>query len=152
MQQLEGRAPLPGPAGVALAVAVAVLLAACGGGDKAPSGRPETTRPGPTATERRAIHDALDRIGRACTAKAERAGRGRVVAPEVRRLLAFRDRYPTQRFALESEAETGTMLSVLLVARAELVGCYPAGAEAIDNVLPRQIRRALPPARGTPTR
>lgn len=127
-----------------------MLLAACGGGE-ASRGRPETTRPGPTTAERRAIHDGLDQIGRACAAKAARAGRARVASREVRRLLAFRRRYPTQRFTLESAGETGTMLSVLLVARAELAGCYPRGAEAIDRVLPRQVRRALPPARGTPT-
>lgn len=135
-------------AGVALAAA-AVFVSGCGGNDRPPSKRPAAAGPAPTAAERRAIHDGLERIGRACDGKAQRA---RIASSEVRRLLAFRRRYPTQRFALERGGESGTMLSVLLVARSELVGCYPAGANAIDRVLPPSVRRALPPARGTPNR
>lgn len=135
---------------VALA-AVAVFVAGCGGNNRPTGKRPAAAGPTPTAAERRAIHDGLERIGRACDAKAQRAQRARIASSEVRRLLAFRRRYPTQRFALERGGETGTMLSVLLVARSELVGCYPAGVYAIDRVLPPSVRRALPSARGTPT-
>lgn len=102
--------------------------------------------------ERREIHDKLERIGRLCSAKERRRDVERVTAMQVRRLVALRRRYPTQRFALDRGGETGTMLSVLLVARAELVGCAPGAAEAIDRVLPATVRRALPPARSEPGR
>lgn len=129
------------------AVLLAAGLAACGSGARGGSPAGRAAAPGPTASERQAIHAELERVTRACSAK----GRGRAggaTTKDVERLLAFRRRYPAQRFALEAGGETGTMLSVLLIARAALVRCSPAGVEAIDRVLPARIRNALPRARG----
>lgn len=121
---------------------LAVVIGACGGGqDRVPAA------PGPTAAERRAIHDGLDRIGRVCSRKGRR-GTGRVVSREVQGLIAFRRRYPTERFTLEKGGEAGTMFSVLLVARSALLGCSRAGVEAIDRFIPAEVRKALPQAKG----
>lgn len=125
--------------GVAAAAVVALVLAACGGGTPAR----RATSSGPSVAERRAVHDGLDRIGRACSRRSLAARRA--AAREVPRLLALARRYPRQRFTLEPGGESGTALGVLLVARAELLRCAPAAARAIDAALPPGVRRALPP-------
>lgn len=92
------------------------------------------------------IHGGLDTIARTCRQgrRGPRSGRAPAVAE---RLVALSRRYPRARFSIEPGGERGSMLSVLLVARAELVPCSAAGVAAIDRALPRRIRRALPPAR-----
>jgi hypothetical protein len=100
----------------------------------------------PAGTQRD-VHEVFHRLPRSC-------GRDRADEPMLERTTArfigLYRRYPADRFRLTVDDESGSMLSVLLVLRAELAACSPDDAATIDRVLPVQIRRGLPPLRPEP--
>jgi hypothetical protein len=137
----------PQLAAAAAVVVVAVLAAACGGADTAreapqpPSDRPATPVPRSAA---RYVHEEFHRLPRWCARG--RTDRRRLDNTTARFLDLYR-RYPAERFRMTIDDESGTMLSAILVLRAALYRCSPRHAALVDSVLPRRVRRALPPLR-----
>lgn len=94
------------------------------------------------AAEVQRVHAALHDIGRWCESRADlRAPRRLARAADV--ILIFARRYPKARFSIDDE--TGSTLSLLLVARYELRNCAPTDAARVDGVLPPKVRDGLAP-------
>ena len=93
----------------------------------------------------RYVHATFHRLDSICA-------RGRANEPALERVVArfvsLYRRYPSDRFRMKIDDETGSTLSTILVLRNELLWCSPRTAAPIDAVLPSRIRRALRPLRG----
>ncbi|MCP9490446.1 MAG: hypothetical protein MSC31_11310 [Solirubrobacteraceae bacterium MAG38_C4-C5] len=126
--------------------ATAGVIAACGGAsDAAPvTQQPPDRRAEMPAETQRDVHEVFHRLPQSC-------GRDRADKPTLKRTTArfieLYRRYPADRFRLTIDDESGSMLSALLVLRAEMAVCSPDDAASIDRVLPAQIRRGLPALR-----
>ena len=124
----------------------ALVVAGCGASTPAPPSSPET-EDRRIAMPRSAVddvHRTFHRLPRSCAPG--RADRRRLDTTTSRFLELYR-RFPSSRYELRIDDESGTMLSVLLVLRDELSRCSPRHAARIDPVLPASIRRALRPLR-----
>ncbi|MDP1846975.1 MAG: hypothetical protein Q8K79_04205 [Solirubrobacteraceae bacterium] len=60
--------------------------------------------------------------------------------------IALYRRFPSDRFRMTIDDESGSMLSAILVPRDELSRCSPRHAAKVDPVLPPTVRRALRPS------
>lgn len=98
---------------------------------------PEPTSRAPAAAVRR-MHGALHDLGTQCgpSARADLAA----VDRDVSTILDFARRYPEGRFAVDDE--TGSVLSLLLVARDAVRTCSPSAARRVDGALPLNLRDA----------
>lgn len=96
----------------------------------------------PPAAEVQQVHDALHDFASWCTAQIGARGR-RQLDRDVDVILAFARRNPDVRFPIDDE--TGSTLSLLLVARHALRTCHPAAAARVEQVLPRDVRSGLTP-------
>lgn len=96
----------------------------------------------PPAAEVQQVHDALHDFDTWCTAQIGARGR-RQLDGDVDVILAFARRNPDVRFPIDDE--TGSTLSLLLVARHALRTCHPAAAARVDQVLPQDVRGGLTP-------
>lgn len=92
----------------------------------------------PTAAEVRRIHAALHAVGATCA-------RGRLDARDRRRLVVaarlfarFAGTYP--RVAFRVDGEDAGAISLLLVAREAVRGCWPPAAAIVDRALPAKLR------------
>lgn len=119
---------------VALALVIAGLIAlgailAARGGESAAQ---------PTAAEVGEVHAILHRLDRTCA----RSGRSPQARKELDRnvgtILAFARAYPEARFTIDDES--GTALSLLLVAREATRPCAPAASRRLDSALPQRFR------------
>ena len=128
---------------------VAMAAAACGAGTSAEAPRPPAERRAALPPEvARYVHGTFHRFPRFCARG--RTDRGRLDEVTGRFVELYR-RYPSDRFEMTIDGESGTMLSAILVLRDELSRCSPGHAARIDPALPPRIRRALrplPAARG----
>lgn len=128
---------------------IAVVVAGCGAASSsvAPRSGPPDTRASIPAPVEAEIHASLHELPRLCNSR--KAG-GPALERSTAALIRYYRRYPSGRFALRIDGESGSMLSVLLVVRQRLAGCSPRLARTIDRVLPPDISRALrPPRRGS---
>jgi hypothetical protein len=103
-----------------------------------------STEPPPSAAsaaEIQRLHRALHDLGKQC-----QEPEGKRSQPSINRdvdiILAFAKRYPEGRFPIDDE--TGSALSLLLVARNELRPCAPAAAARVDSALPPEFREPTP--------
>ena len=135
-------------AACATVVTLGVALPGCGGGGEdaieAPPARADRRAQVPGAVERY-VHETFHRLDSVCS---RRRADEPVLDSAVERFVALYERYPADRFRMEIDDETGTMLSAILVLRDELSRCSPRTAAPIDAVLPPRVRRALRPLRG----
>lgn len=134
-----------------LAVLLAAVVAGCGGGSPAPdrtvNESPEARATVPAPVER-AVHAGLHALPRAY----RRGSSGRATLRRTTRsFIRYYRQYPSNRYGLRIDDESGTMLSALLVLRQELLGCDRALATEIEAVLPRDLQRGRP-RRGRPER
>lgn len=133
------------PRGIrAAALALATLVTGCG----ATAGAPERTAPPsdprvpvPIAVQRD-VHAMLHRLSRVC---GRRRADTEALERTTRAFTRYYRRYPSRRFRLQIDDESGTMLSAILVLRAALARCSPGRAREVDKLLPARIRRALRP-------
>ena len=93
------------------------------------------------------MHLALHDIGDKCAPEFDTGVRRRLSA-ETDVILDFARRYPVARFRIHDE--TGSALSLLLVARNELRECSPADAVRVDRALPPDVLRGLVPLPAAP--
>lgn len=88
------------------------------------------------------VHMALHDIGDWCIPQTDADARRRL-RRDTDVILSFARRYPTARFRIDDE--TGSVLSLLLVARNELRACSSADAARVDRALPPGVRNGLVP-------
>ena len=100
----------------------------------APSPEPSSSAP-PAQVE--GVHQALHRLGDQCEPVRNDRSKS-VIKRDVDTILAFARRYPEGRFPIDDE--TGSVLSLLLVARDTLRPCEPAEAARVDRALPSEFR------------
>ena len=87
------------------------------------------------------VHQALHSLGDQC--EPVRSDRSKPsINRDVNTILAFARRYPEGRFPIDDE--TGSVLSLLLVARDALRPCEPAEASRVDRALPAEFRDPKP--------
>ena len=97
---------------------------------------PEPSSSAPPAAVQQ-IHDALHGLGDQC--EPVRSDRSKPsINRDVTTILAFAQRYPEGRFPIDDE--TGSVLSLLLVARDALRSCEPAEAARVNKALPPGFR------------
>lgn len=134
---------------VAFGLVAAALAVRVGGSNRdappaivagTPSGTRSYSTPPPPDVQQ--VHDVLHDFDRWCTPQADDRAR-RHLARGVELIVNFARRHPDARFPIDDE--TGTTLSLLLVARNELRDCAPAAALAADRALPTEIREQLTP-------
>jgi hypothetical protein len=131
-------------AAVLLAVTVliaAVLLRPASPPDSPVAVVPNAQSPEPTSSappaEIERLHDALHDLGDQC--EPVRSDRSKPsIDRDVATILAFARRYPEGRFPIDDE--TGSVLSLLLVARDTLRPCEPAAAARVNRALPSEFR------------
>lgn len=114
-------------------VAFGAIFAAVGGGGRAAE---------PTATEVREIHAILHRLERTCAQSRRSPTARRQLDRDVATILAFADAYPEARFQVDDES--GSALSLLLVAREATRPCAPASSRRLDAALPERLRTVTP--------
>lgn len=85
-----------------------------------------------------ALHASLHRMERVCARKNLTASDTRMLESAARSFVRLYRAYPDARFQIDDES--GRMLSVLLVARAELRTCSAGPAAIVDRALPAQFR------------
>lgn len=135
---------------VAAAAALGLVAAAVVGGSGrearpaivagTPSGTRSYSTPPPRDVQQ--VHAVLHDFDRWCTPQADARARQRLArGAEV--IVSFARRHPAARFGIDDE--TGTTVSLLLVARNELRVCAPAAAASADRALPAEIRQRLTP-------
>ncbi|MFK4729511.1 hypothetical protein ROT00_07480 [Agromyces mediolanus] len=124
---------------------IAVVLAVTAGlvlllGYAWTQGQPSTTTSEPSSSAPPAAvdaaHAALHLLGEECAPDAEPPAD---VAVAVDTIASFAGRYPKGRFPIDDE--TGTSVSLLLVARNALIDCAPAEAARLDALLPVELRQ-----------
>lgn len=119
--------------GVGALVGLGAIFAAVGGGGSAAQ---------PTAAEVREIHMILHRLETTCAQSGRSpAARGQLDG-DVATIVAFADTYPEARFQVDDES--GSALSLLLVAREATRQCAPAASRTLDDVLPERLRTGAP--------
>lgn len=136
-------------AAVALGLVAAAVAAVVDGSGRETrpaivAGTPSGTRSYSTPPPRdvKQVHDVLHAFDRWCTPQADARARQRLArGAEV--IVSFARRHPDARFRIDDE--TGTTVSLLLVARNELRVCAPAAAASADRALPAKIRQRLTP-------
>lgn len=140
---------IPGAAWLVALLVVVVALGAVGlitrpGTRGSGSGPADTATPSstasavsPPAAEVRPVHGALHDLDARC--KPGASSKVQIgLARDADRIVAFARRYPNARFPIDDE--TGSTLSLLLVARQSLRTCAPAAAATVDGALPPQYR------------
>jgi len=129
---------------VASVACLASFLVACGatasGQNDADPSAPRDPRASIPGDVQRTVHATLHELPRLC--RREPAD-GRALEQATRSFIRYYARYPNQRFRLQIDDESGTMLSALLVLRQELTRCSVRLTEEVDRTLPAGIRRAL---------
>lgn len=97
---------------------------------------PEPSSSAPPAEVER-LHKALHNLGEQC--EPVRSDRSKPsINRHVATILAFARRYPEGRFPIDDE--TGSVLSLLLVARDTLRPCEPVEAARVNRALPSEFR------------
>jgi len=86
------------------------------------------------------VHKTLHDLPRLCLQSRPDT---RELKEAARVFIQYYERFPSQRFRLQIDEESGSMLSALLVLRAELTRCSVRLTKSVDRVLPFRIRRAL---------
>ncbi len=134
-------------AGASVVGALAVVVIGCGAASPppAPPASPPDTRAPIPAEVQAEIHATLHAVPRFCNV---RRPDERGLERRARGLVRYYRRYPSRRFRLRIDDESGSTLSVLLVVRQSLNLCGSPLTESIDRVLPPDISRALTPPRG----
>lgn len=129
-------------------VLLAAFPAACGTSTPAPDSGGHTERHDPRARVpddvQHTVHTALHALPRLCGG---RRPNSRALDRTTRIFIRYYKRYPSRRFRLQIDDESGTMLSALLVLRQDLSRCSPRLTVKVDRVLPADIRLALPAPR-----
>lgn len=129
---------------VALVACLAAFLAACGattsGQDDAAPTAPRDPRAPIPGDVQRTVHTTLHDLPRLCRRGPTDA---RALERATRTFIRYYGRYPSRRFRLQIDDESGTMLSALLVLRNELTRCSVRLTDTVDRALPAAIRRAL---------
>ncbi|MFF9136699.1 hypothetical protein ACF09G_03885 [Streptomyces albogriseolus] len=128
------------------AAAVAALRDGSGGGNgPAATMTPSATAASvtPPAAQVRPVHEALHDIDARCRAKGE-GGKQTSLTRDIDTIIDFSRRYPDARFPIDDE--TGSTLSLLLVARQSMRDCAPALAARVDRALPSDFRDGAPTA------
>ena len=128
-----------------VAALAAVAVGACGqAGESATPSATTAAEPSkrvPAAVERR-VHRTFHRFRRSCS---RRAADERALDRTTSDFIAWYRAYPAEEYAVQIDAEPGTMLSAILVLRYELSRCSPRHAARIDAVLPREMLPGLRP-------
>lgn len=125
---------------ILLAIA-GIVAAGCGSGspppDQGEAQAPHRRAAVPGGVERE-VHARLHALPRDCNRG--RAGK-ESLRQTTRSFIRYYRQYPSGRYRLQIDGESGTMLSALLVVREELLTCAPALAREITAVLPRNLQR-----------
>lgn len=124
---------------------LAAFPTACGTSSPAPDGGGHTERRDPRARVpgdvQHTVHTALHALPRLCRG---RRPNSRALDRTTLIFIRYYKRYPSRRFRLQIDDESGTMLSAVLVLRQELSRCSPRLTVKVDTVLPADVRQALP--------